>query len=71
MEHNPSKIIPPAETELKNAALHEAVAAIQNVRDYPFFNSMEGPSRDEVADALAAILDLVAPHWRMAQEDKR
>jgi hypothetical protein len=69
MEHNPSKIIPPTSAEAANVALAKAVFEVG------FIRSGADRGKDicagDVADAFEAILDLVAPHWRMAQEDKR
>jgi hypothetical protein len=70
MEHNPSKIIPPNAAEVTNAALAVAIEKVARIRWYaPSIRRFGPPPAPVVADAFEAIIDLVAPHWRMSQGD--
>jgi hypothetical protein len=65
--HTPSRITPPAEAERVNEALRKAAYEVGYIRSKA--NEDRSISAADVADAFEAILDLVAPHWRMAQEN--
>jgi len=57
MPHNPN-FVPPRSAEATNAALAKAIFEVGHIR------ASSEASNADIADALEAILDLVAPHWR-------
>lgn len=61
MPHNPN-LVPISSAEATNAALAKAIYEVGHIRA----RAEEGRAvcTGDIADALEAILDLVAPHWR-------